>query len=144
MPVWIDCVCENCGKPFQRERFNHNWAKKNGRRLMCSRECVKQGNIGAGNGVAHTKGPRWQASKASVVRERGNECQLCGWNKDAVDACHIMDRADGGTDAPDNLILMCPNDHRLFDHNLLSVADLSKLEASMTSFGYTITLRKED
>lgn len=138
MPNWIDCVCENtkCGASFKRAAYNWRWSQKQGRRLACSRACTLELNKGDGNGNAHPKGPRWQAVKRKLYDERGKICQACGWNRSAPDACHIKDRADGGTDVLSNLILLCPNDHRLFDEGALTQQELAAIRVSMSGYGY--------
>lgn len=59
------------------------------------------------------------------------------------DMAHIIARKDGGKWHPSNMIFLCPNHHRLFDRDKLTTEELSKIEASMTSLGYTMSLRKE-
>lgn len=40
-------------------------------------------------------------------------CSICGWDEARCDSHHIVSREDGGKDALDNLIIICPNCHRL-------------------------------
>lgn len=120
--------CEACGgdcKP--RPAYQVRWLKKRGGRAACSRKCVHRLNTGSGNGKAHPKGPRWQTVKSLIVAERGDKCQLCGWDRAPNDLCHVVDRADGGSDDPSNLILLCPNHHRLFDQLLLTKVELMQI-----------------
>lgn len=117
-PVIVECIV--CGTPKKYKAYDARWKKKKGMRPCCSRECVYKLNTGKANGDVHNKGVKWQGIKKNIVRQRGNKCEICGWDRSSVDLCHIIDRSDGGSDKEDNLVLLCPNHHRLFDHGLLN------------------------
>ncbi|MFA5299168.1 MAG: HNH endonuclease signature motif containing protein [Lutibacter sp.] len=40
-------------------------------------------------------------------------CSICGWDEARCDSHHIISRENGGKDTLDNLIIVCPNCHRL-------------------------------
>lgn len=40
-------------------------------------------------------------------------CALCGWKESICDIHHIIDISFGGTNSMENLILVCPNHHRI-------------------------------
>lgn len=49
----------------------------------------------------------------SKILKRANvKCALCEWNTASCDIHHIINKAHGGLDSPDNLIIICPNCHR--------------------------------
>lgn len=48
-----------------------------------------------------------------LKKERNNTCELCGWNKASCDVHHIKKQCDGGTHEKSNLIVLCPNCHRM-------------------------------
>ena len=116
--IVVNCVV--CGTPKSYKPYDARWKKKRGVRPTCSRKCTHLLNMGKADGDVHRKGVKWQAVKRRVVHDRGSACEICGWDRDSVDLCHIVDRADGGSDDPENLVLLCPNHHRLFDSNLLT------------------------
>lgn len=62
----------------------------------------------------------------------GNECMVCGWDEAPTDICHIVPVKDGGANTIDNIVLLCPNHHRMFDLGLIQrehlVASVQKLQ----------------
>lgn len=63
--------------------------------------------------------PRSRAHVEALRRMYRGSCQLCGWESraaHAVDVCeghHLQWLSRGGGDATDNMVLLCPNHHRL-------------------------------
>ena len=63
--------------------------------------------------------PRSRAHVEALRRMYRGRCQLCGWESrtaHAVDVCeghHLQWLSRGGGDATDNMVLLCPNHHRL-------------------------------
>lgn len=55
-----------------------------------------------------------------------HKCQVCGFS-DAVEITHIMPRYIGGVDIAGNLLVVCPNHHRLFDKGAFSVDERYQL-----------------
>ena len=53
--------------------------------------------------------PGWAAAADGCLRRARFRCQLCGAK--ATDADHIVPRAAGGTDDPDNLQALCHRCH---------------------------------
>jgi 5-methylcytosine-specific restriction protein A len=60
-------------------------------------------------------GWRWQRLREQVLARDGGRCQLCGQPAQQVD--HIVPRADGGSDALDNLRAVCGRCHRVVTRN---------------------------
>ncbi len=58
---------------------------------------------------------------ALIKRHRGFKCQFCNetiLKEDGsfyIEACHINAKADGGKDVLENILVLCPNHHKLFD-----------------------------
>jgi 5-methylcytosine-specific restriction endonuclease McrA len=59
------------------------------------------------------------ATKERVVSERGPHCQLCGFvfrkanGEDYAESHHVIPLSEGGPDTDDNLLVLCPNDHKM-------------------------------
>jgi len=57
-----------------------------------------------------------------IKKQRGYQCQFCDVkirkaNGDLyVEACHIEPKKSKGKDKPDNILVLCPNHHKLFDY----------------------------
>lgn len=56
-----------------------------------------------------------------LIKERGNPCQNCKWDEANCDVHHILPRSKGGTNEKSNLIILCPNCHRLMHKNKLKI-----------------------
>lgn len=56
-----------------------------------------------------------------IKKLRKHKCQFCGKvinredGRPYIEACHIKPKADGGNEAPDNILILCPNCHKEFD-----------------------------
>jgi hypothetical protein len=50
---------------------------------------------------------------------RTGPCEICQEVR-VTHLCHIIPRSEGGNNAPENLIRLCPNHHYLFDRHLLT------------------------
>ena len=49
-------------------------------------------------------------------------CEIpgCGWKEATRDLHHLIPVGKGGKNTLDNVIVLCPNHHRMFHHNLIS------------------------
>lgn len=56
-----------------------------------------------------------------------NKCCLCGWNESQPDMSHIIPSKNKGRCGVENIAPLCPNHHREFDRDVLSVEDKLKL-----------------
>lgn len=68
-----------------------------------------------------------QRLKANIVHEgiiekRNLPCEVCGENR-SIDRCHIIPKKLGGSCSSNNIIILCPTHHRLFDRFMLSKAE---------------------
>lgn len=65
---------------------------------------------------------RYQKIVNDIKEKRGRKCQLCDYSfhmdngNDYCEAHHIKFLSDDGTQKPDNVILLCPNHHRMFHY----------------------------
>ena len=112
-----NCKCALCEKEVYRAP--NLLAKGN---VFCSLECV---------GLFNRKNPSLQPNedskklrpnplKVALAHERGGVCELCQYNNFAIlQAHHIIEKSNGGSDDLENLMLLCPTCHALqhFDPN---------------------------
>lgn len=100
-------TCEKCEKKFE------GFVRK-GRRIRCN-DCKR-------------KSPRKNENANSIldlskrtikkILKRANKgCAICGWKEANPVKHHIEFRMNGGKDADDNLILVCPNHHAIIHEN---------------------------
>lgn len=91
-------------------------------------EKAKQSSPTGGNTRSSSSGgrnyPRSEVVKQFALRVADGVCQGCGDNAPFVDESgapflevhHLHRRSDGGPDAPENVIALCPNCHRRVHH----------------------------
>lgn len=79
---------------------------------------------------------------ATVAGRRPKVCVRCGYNKHA-EVCHIqaVSAFAPGTlvreiNAPDNLVMLCPNCHWEFDHEMFDRTELQGVESNHQNPGY--------
>lgn len=53
---------------------------------------------------------------SKVLSRMGIGCSICGWCEASCDIHHIIPTSKGGSDDPSNLVVVCPNHHRVI-HN---------------------------
>ncbi len=97
-------TCEVCAEVFVGKI-------RNGRKVHCSKCRRKVPKL------RNNADSLFQLSKRTVskILERAgkNSCAICGWSEGRCDIHHIIERKNGGTDDHNNLIIVCPNHHRL-------------------------------
>lgn len=77
-----------------------------------------------------------------IKKYRDYKCQFCSTTilkangSYYIEACHIKAKADGGSDTLDNILILCPNCHKLFDYDK---RDSEKHSKNL----YTVTLNKK-
>ena len=104
--IYYDYICENCGKSFKSQKI------RNGRHIYCNdckRKVIHYKNI---NSLTSIK----DLSKRTITKIllRANKgCSICGWNESTCDIHHIIPKSKGGNNEHNNLIIVCPNCHRI-------------------------------
>ena len=53
-----------------------------------------------------------QSWSIAAIKEFGNKCQKCGWDKARCDVHHKIEKSKGGLNTLDNAQILCPNCHR--------------------------------
>jgi hypothetical protein len=67
-----------------------------------------------------------------VIRRRNMPCEICGENR-STDNCHILPSQLGGPASIENLLILCPTHHRLFDRHMLSRSEYAQIDWSTKS-----------
>ena len=98
-------VCEKCGKTFESTRtFKQN------RHIHCS-DCIQQ--YKHSNENPNTIFDLSKRTISKILKRANVRCSICGWNEASCDIHHIQKKKYGGTDELSNLIIVCPNCHRI-------------------------------
>jgi 5-methylcytosine-specific restriction endonuclease McrA len=71
--------------------------------------------------------PRIGYGRQALRNKLPKSCELCSYSR-CLDIAHIIPVRLGGKFALENCLSLCPNCHHLFDHNLLSENEQSKLK----------------
>jgi 5-methylcytosine-specific restriction endonuclease McrA len=100
-------ACEICGTEFSY------YASVRPQAAYCSRSCKSIGHKLTGR-ILYGKNSPSTFRKAIRVKFL-DRCAICGWDEAPCDVCHIVARKHGGENAYDNVLMLCPNHHRLFD-----------------------------
>ena len=124
----VEVICQHCGKAFRVKAHRSDKAK------FCSRPCaiISHGGKPTGISMPGNSNPNFRGTNNSVTaRENGTKyfgraCMICGWDT-IVDVHHITPRRHGGTNDLDNLIVLCPNHHRMADKRLIPAGELKTI-----------------
>ena len=131
-------ICEICGKSFLT-----NKTIRKDRYIRCD-ECKQ-----------HRKHSKEQeinsildCSKRTISKILNRSkigCAICGWNESTCDIHHIIEKCNGGTDDVSNLIIVCPNHHRIIHTNkCYSVEYLQNLSIKNTFNNWKKTIEKQN
>jgi 5-methylcytosine-specific restriction endonuclease McrA len=104
---YVDLLCKKCGKSF---------STKCKQALYCSKECSYR------KSTSYRYRNHLNAKIKKIIST--SICFNCGWDKTTCDVHHVIPRKKGGTDELHNLIIVCPNCHRLADRHLLNLTTI--------------------
>jgi hypothetical protein len=98
--------------------YSRNWRIKNKKRLLKMEADYRKKN--------KAKIKEWEKNCWREKRELFT-CCVCGFGR-TIDFCHILWRKDGGKVRKDNITILCPNHHRLYDKGLLTKQELKLIK----------------
>lgn len=125
--------CAYCGKPIPSDRKSNNTK-------YCSLKCQRKASV-TPEVVSKivSRGKKKSDRHPNLVSAYDYKCAICGWSiptwqpgykrherQGGCEVHHIIPVADGGSDDCSNLILLCPNCHKMAHCGLLSPEKLSK------------------
>lgn len=127
-------TCAVCGAVIPEERKKSNAVK------YCSEACQRKAGAKKNITAIASRATRMNRVSQAVYIAYGSKCALCGWQAtpDLIEydgkiqfahgneIHHIQPIKDGGTETPDNLILLCPNHHKQADLGLISQEELRR------------------
>lgn len=86
-------------------------------RKYCSAACARIGKLAT---FFATRPRGWKKLARDVY---GQACVICGFSA-VTDVHHIVSRADGGGNEIGNLVVVCPNHHRMAHAGMISARQL--------------------
>lgn len=88
----------------------------------------------------YRRGPGQSWTTAKIKFKKNKCCEICGFTR-ALDTAHIIPAAKGGSYEEYNLLVLCPNHHRLFDQNKLDTTEYSKIKDKVEKArGYSLAI----
>ena len=125
-PKEIHYICEKCGKEF----ISENRFKKD-RKIVCNDCKRKVKHYNKENEFSILDCSKRTISK--ILNRSKIGCAICGWNESTCDIHHIIEKSKGGSNDISNLIIVCPNHHRIIHTNkCYSIEYLKKLSIKNT------------
>lgn len=113
--------CKNCNKGFDKPILKYRYTS------FCSHSCylVDYYRRFPKKFIQHFSN-KWFNKKENL------KCCICGFDR-AFDFAHLKWRKDGGRWTKKNLIILCPNHHRLFDRGKLNPKEKKIIKAVIDS-----------
>ncbi len=101
-------ICENCGKEYTAKSNNSKYCSEQCKRIVMRKQRTDRRN----------SNPIKKGFAEDIRMSYAFRCALCFWKSGSMenDGCelhHIKPVCEGGEHTQDNLILLCPNCHKL-------------------------------
>lgn len=116
-------ICKGCGKEFgyYEGAISRKSDGKKSTASFCSLECrIKNGK-------------KSRQSIGIVMRRRfGDKCMICGWEEATCDAHHIIPVKLGGKNKIENMVVLCPNHHRLANLDIITQEKLFEVRSKFS------------
>jgi endogenous inhibitor of DNA gyrase (YacG/DUF329 family) len=116
-------TCETCGKEFYCRRTKRKPPR------FCSMKCRRISLSGGLTLYYDSKSAKQYLKKIYG----GDKCLICGWDKTPNEVCHIIPAKVGGQTKLENLVLLCPNHHQMYDRGLIPLERLLAVAKKTTS-----------
>lgn len=107
-----DITCAGCGARTSLRRGRG----RNRMRRFCSHPCYLRFRGEKSGSTKARRNPKKQHN--AYLLKRPQVCQICGFDR-YVEWAHLIPVREGGSAASVNIVILCPNHHRLFDTNQL-------------------------
>jgi hypothetical protein len=128
--------CAHCDKPVTRRRSS--FYRAGAKHIFCGRPC--SGQWRSRNAVRLRFEVQIKPHQRAIY---GACCVICAFDR-YVEYCHIIPARDGGTIHPDNILVLCPNHHSLFDRNLLTHEESAKIAGRIAGANSSVNARRYD
>jgi len=118
-------VCDKCGVKFESKQYRRKERKKH-----CD-ECRRKSPHSRKNDDI-TLLDLSKRTIAKILKRAGIGCSICNWKESSCDIHHIIEKRKGGKNDISNLIILCPNCHRIchaenkFDNQFLIERSIEK------------------
>lgn len=111
--------CATCGEPvsYLPSQRGASRGTQYSDTIYCSRKCKGIGHSRLMTGRRPSGGIYTSTATFRVIIRQQflDRCAICGWDEAPCDVCHIVARKAGGGNTFENVVMLCPNHHRLFD-----------------------------
>ena len=72
---------------------------------------------------SNLRGQNYSKLYQEIYNLYGGRCGVCKFSA-VLEICHIIPRYIGGPESKENLVVLCPNHHAMFDRGLLKIEDI--------------------
>ena len=118
-------ICPICGQAF---------TPKSGRGVYCSPKCARQAQTERRIDYIHKRVKGKAKQNINLYYAFDFSCAICGWtlgNWDYGPSCgnewhHIVPVSEGGTNNEENLVLLCPNCHKMAHAGMITREELQR------------------
>lgn len=121
----ISTNCETCGTPITF------YASMRPKGAYCSISCKSIAHSARITGRIQDEFHRNSTFRKSMRRFLHDRCAICGWAEAPCDVAHVVGRGSGGANILENVTMLCPNHHRMFDCGLISVEEVRATRANV-------------
>ena len=120
-------ICEKCGKGFE---------PRSGSQKYCSPKCARDSSTEKNIGNIRRRSKIQSKINPKILAAYGYKCAICGWSltpsflakkylwSHGCEQHHIVPVAEGGTNEESNIILLCPNCHKMAHYGYLTKDEL--------------------
>lgn len=109
-------ICKHCGKEYEAASKQSSY---------CSVPCKSK------NYRLRAKTESLSLQSIYKILNR-KSCEICKWSETICDLHHIIEVSEGGKNELQNMIVVCPNHHRMIHKNLISKDNLFKIVKNRT------------
>ncbi|MFA5299166.1 MAG: HNH endonuclease [Lutibacter sp.] len=122
-------ICEKCGNTFKR-LIRKNKLQRHKHCDDCKRKVSHHIDITNLKSVFDIS----KRTITKIFRRAKTACAICGWNDATCDIHHIISIKAGGTNDFENLIIVCPNCHRIIHSTRKYTISFLKTKSFLTTF----------
>jgi len=121
----FEYICEKCRNTFFSTKIRDNHKKHCNN---CKRTVVHFKSKEELNTILDLA----KTTVVKILHRAKRKCEICGWDKASLDIHHIDGKKIKHPNALKNLVILCPNCHRLVGANKISKEELKKISMDKT------------
>jgi HNH endonuclease len=117
-------ICDKCGQPF-RKNIKKSKINRPKHCNDCKRKVIHHYDKDELVSILNVA----KKTITKILKRAKQPCAICNWNETVCDIHHIISKKYGGSDNLENLIVVCPNCHRIIHSTRKYVIDFLKTKS---------------